>query len=98
MNEYNLYEKFDKSVYSERMSDFLPLLRAHLNINQEKLAYICGSSRQMISLIERKLQPMKWDLFLSCLMIFERNDKTRDLLWQYGIMTAEMEEFLNIRP
>lgn len=52
----------------------LPYLRKELGISQTDLAHKVGLSRQMISLIERKLNPMTWTQFLAIVFFFKSNN------------------------
>lgn len=57
------------------MTQALPYLRRELHISQTELANKVGVSRQMISLIERGLQPMTWTLFLAIVFFFKSNNE-----------------------
>lgn len=52
----------------------LPLLRKELGVSQTELANKVGISRQMLSLIERQLQPMTWTQFLAIVFFFKSNN------------------------
>lgn len=56
------------------LSQALPYLRKEIGISQTELATKVGVSRQMISLIERQLQPMTWTLFLAIVFFFKCNN------------------------
>lgn len=58
----------------DTLTKALPLLRKELNISQTELAEKVGISRQMISLIERQLQPMTWTQFLAIVFFFKCNN------------------------
>lgn len=51
----------------------LPQLRKELGVSQTDLAHKVGLSRQMISLFERKIQPMTWTQFLAIVFFFRSN-------------------------
>lgn len=87
---------FPKEKYIRLMSQNLPILRIRLGISQEELAELTGSSKQMISLIERGVRPMMWDTFMSMQYVFRRNSETRDMLQFFGIYTKEFDDFINI--
>lgn len=87
---------FPKKKYTELMAENLPMLRMKLGINQDELAELIGSSRQMLSLIERGVRPMMWDTFMSMIYVFRINPSTRELLEFLGLYTQELEDFLNI--
>ena len=56
------------------LSQALPHLRKEIGVSQTTLANKVGVSRQMISLIERQLQPMTWTLFLAIVFFFKSNN------------------------
>lgn len=87
---------FPKKKYTELMAENLPMLRMKLGINQDELAELIGSSRQMLSLIERGVRPMMWDTFMSMIYVFRINSSTSKLLEFLGLYTEELEDFLNI--
>ncbi len=51
----------------------LPQLRKELGVSQTDLAHKVGLSRQMISLIERQVNPMTWTQFLAIVFFFRSN-------------------------
>lgn len=56
------------------LSQALPILRREMGISQTELANKVGVSRQLISLIERQLQPMTWTQFLAIVFFFKCNN------------------------
>ena len=56
------------------LSQALPYLRKEMGVSQTDLANKVGVSRQMISLIERQIQPMTWTLFLAIVFFFKCNN------------------------
>lgn len=72
MAEYKLTEKQREMIST--LSLALPQLRKEIGISQTYLADKVGVSRQMISLIERQLQPMTWTLFLAIVFFFKCNN------------------------
>ena len=63
-----------KQKMIETLSMALPYLRKEIGVSQTELATKVGVSRQMISLIERQLQPMTWTLFLAIVFFFKCNN------------------------
>ncbi len=96
MRKSRIDNDFPKKKYTELMAENLPMLRMKLGINQDELAEIIGSSRQMLSLIERGVRPMMWDTFMSMIYVFRINPSTHDLLEFLGLYTQELENFLSI--
>ena len=72
MDEYKLTEEKKKMI--SVLSQALPVLRKEIGVSQAELARRVGVSRQMISLIERQLQPMTWTLFLALVFFFKSNN------------------------
>ncbi len=72
MSNYKLTTE-QKNMIST-ISRALPHLRKEIHISQTELAHKVGVSRQMISLIERQLQPMTWTLFLAIVFFFKCNN------------------------
>ena len=83
-----------KNALIENMSDNLPTLRKKMNISQKGLAEKIGVSRSTIATIERKKKKMTWNMFLSLVLIFTKNDETNKLLSVMGIYTDELNEFI----
>lgn len=69
----------------------LPILRAKANFTQAKLAEIIGISRQTLVAIENNKRQMSWSTFLSCLLVFQNNPETKQLLNFYDISSDELK-------
>ena len=72
MADYKLTEEQRRMI--SVLSQAMPHLRKELGVSQTELANKVGVSRQMISLIERQLQPMTWTLFLAIIFFFKCNN------------------------
>lgn len=79
-----------KSIYVERMTENLPVLRAKLGVTQSELAEIAGISRQTILSVEKKQREMTWNMFLALLYIFTANEKTAPLVDLFEIRDDEL--------
>ena len=77
--KYYLSEE-EKYALIEKLTPELPLLRAKAEISQEEIANIIGTSRQTYGAIERKARKMSWNTFLSLILLFDNNDKTKEIL------------------
>ena len=86
----------EKSFVMKNMVDNLSILRSRLNISQEQLAGLIGVTRQTISTFESGQRKMTWSVFLALVLIFFRNEPTKNLLVALGIYTPELNGFLNI--
>lgn len=85
----------NRDLLVERMSDNLPVLRKKLKLSQEELAKIVGSSRYTVMLYETKKRKMPWNIFLSLVLLFDKNEETAVLLRALDIYTSELDLFLN---
>lgn len=78
------------------MSDNLSVLRAKLELSQEELANIIGTTRQTLSAIENGQRKMVWSVFLSLVLIFLKNRETKKMMILLGIYTKELDNMLTI--
>lgn len=84
----------DKLVYN--LTEELPILRAKIALSQEEISEIIGVSRQTYSAIERKRRKMSWNTFLSLILLFDNNDKTKEILKMTGIFSESLRNLLNV--
>lgn len=90
------YKELDREKLINILTDELPVLRAKIGLSQDDLCNIIGISRQTFSAIETKKRLMTWNTFLSMILVFESNDKTRELLETVGAFPPALKELLNI--
>ena len=83
-----------KELFIKNMTENLPTLRKKLDISQEELSEKIGVSRSTIAGIENKKRTMSWNMFLSLLLIFIKNEDTDKLLNVMGIYTDELNAFI----
>ena len=83
-----------KELLIKNMTENLPTLRKRLGISQEELSGKGGVSRSTIAGIENKKRSMSWNMFLSLLLIFIKNEDTDRLLNVMGIYTDELNAFI----
>mgnify|MGYP000395136985 FL=1 len=83
-----------KELLIKNMTENLPTLRKRLGISQEELSEKVGVSRSTIAGIENKKRSMSWNMFLSLLLIFIKNEDTDRLLNVMGIYTDELNAFI----
>lgn len=83
-----------KEVLINRMQDNLKILRLKLNMSQEQLAVLAGTSRFTIMALESKTRKMTWSTFMSLLLIFTKNTETDKMLTLFEIYTDELNEAL----
>ena len=78
------------------MTENLPVLRAKLGITQEDLAEKIGISRSTIVSIENNKREMKWNTFLSLILVFTKNEDFNKELKVMEIYTDELHDFIKI--
>lgn len=85
----------DRDRLIDLLAEELPVLRAKIGLSQEELSGIVGISRQTYSSIETKKRKMAWATFLSLLLFFDHNEKTKPLLKSIGVFPEALEQLLN---
>lgn len=78
----------------QAMAKNLSVLRLKLNLSQDALSEVLGSTRQTISAIENSQRQMNWQMFLSLVLIFLKNKETKRLMIVLGIYTKELDNYL----
>ena len=72
------------------------MLRAKTGASQAEIAEVIGIARQTYSAIESGRKNMSWNTFMSLILFFKENTKTRDILNILGIYTNELERYIKI--
>ena len=85
----------DREQLIRLLTEELPVLRAKIGLSQSELSNIIGISRQTYSAIETKKRKMTWSTFISLVLFFEHNEKTRPLLISVGAFPESLEQMLN---
>lgn len=85
----------DKKSYIKMLTDDLPVFRARIGISQEGLCMILGISRQTYSAVETGRRQMSWHTFLTLLLYFSYNVKTKTMLEDSRIISGKLAELLN---
>lgn len=88
-------QEMDKKQMINTLTEELPVLRAKAGLSQDELSDIIGVSRQTYSSIETKKREMSWNVYLSLILVFENNEKTKDLLETLGAFPDELKNLLN---
>ena len=88
-------QEIDKERLIDILTEELPVFRAKIGLSQDDLSSIIGISRQTYSSIETKKRKMSWNTFLSLILVFENNEKTRGLLEAIGAFPSELKQVLN---
>lgn len=79
----------------DNMVDNMPVLRAYLNISQEKLGKYIGVSRQTIVDFENRRRDMTWPAYLSILFFFSANKMSKKLVDALNLYPTDFEEYIN---
>ena len=85
----------DKKSYIKMLTDDLPVFRARIGISQEELCMILGISRQTYSAVETGRRQMSWHTFLTLLLYYSYNVKTKTMLEDSRIISGKLAELLN---
>lgn len=89
-------QEINKERLIDILTEELPVLRAKIGLSQDDLSGIIGISRQTYSSIETKRRRMSWNTYLSLILVFENNEKTRSLLEAIGAFPDDLKKVLNI--
>lgn len=89
-------QEIDREKLIGILTEELPVLRAKIGLSQDDLCNIIGISRQTYSAIETQKRQMSWNTFLSLILVFENNEKTRSLLQTTGAFPDSLKEMLNV--
>lgn len=85
---------FSREELTKKMAENLPVLRKKLKLSQEKLAELIGASRYTIMSVETGKRHMTWNLFLSLVLLFEKNSETAVLIRALDIYTDEFDSMI----
>ena len=86
-----------RNALIENMASNLPTLRKKMDISQEGLATLIGVSRSTLATIESKKKTMTWNMFLSLVLIFTKNEETDKLLNVMKIYTDDLNDYIKNR-
>lgn len=75
-----IYEQSEKERLIASLTTHLPVLRATASISQEQLAAAIDISRQTYSAIETQKKQMSWNIYMSLILYFNSNEKTKTML------------------
>jgi DNA-binding XRE family transcriptional regulator len=89
-------QEIDKEQLIDILTEELPVLRAKIGLSQDDLSDIIGISRQTYSSIETKKRKMSWNVFLSLILMFDNNEKTKGMLEATGAFPENLRNILNI--
>lgn len=89
--------KEEKKILCQNLGEKLPTFRTALNISQDDLASIVSISRQTLSAIENQQRVMTWTTFLALVLVFFRNEQTKNMLVSLSVYTPELNSYLTIQ-
>jgi len=76
--------------YTEKMVDYLPVLRASAQITQNQLAKKLGVTRSTAVAIESRKRPLQWYMYLAMITVFMQNEDSKKLLESFRLYDAEL--------
>lgn len=88
--------EIDRDHLIDILSEELPSLRAKIGFTQDQISNTIGISRQTYSAIETKRRRMPWNIYLSLIMFFTHNEKTKPIVESIGAFPEELKDSLNI--
>lgn len=87
----------EKQNYCATLGGHLKRLRAIVGFTQEDLADLSGISKERISRIENGAYPMRWNHFISFVMVFTMNTNTKEYLVASKILTPRLLQALQMK-
>lgn len=81
--KWQLNEKTKRELI-DALTPELAALRTKADISQGELANLIGVSRQTYGAIERQVRKMTWNTYLSLILFYDQNKKTRKMLRAIG--------------
>lgn len=87
----------EKQNYCAILGNHLKRLRAIVGFTQEDLASLSGISKERISRIENGAYPMRWNHFISFIMVFTMNTNTKEYLVASKILTPRLLQALQMK-
>lgn len=78
------------------MASELSVLRGEIGLSQEQLCDILGVTRAHLSRIENHKQKLQWNMFLSILLFFYQNDKTRKAVEEAELLPDNLRDVLRV--
>ena len=88
--------EIDRDHFIDVLSEELPSLRAKIGFTQDRIGNTIGISRQIYSAIETKRRRMPWNIYLSLIMFFTHNEKTKPIVESIGAFPEELKDSFNI--
>ena len=90
------FENPRKEELIDKLSEDLLILRTKTSMSQEEIANAIGISRQTYSAIETKKRKMSWNTFLTLILFFDFNEKTKNYVENSGIFPYSLKRVLNV--
>lgn len=77
--EFSLSES-EKKAFVDALIPELTTLRAKAGVSQAEISNFIGTSRQTYGAIERRVQKLSWNTYLSLILFYDYNHKTHDMI------------------
>ena len=75
--------------YTDKMVDYLPVLRASAQITQNQLAKKLGVTRSTTVAIESRKRSLQWYMYLAMITVFMQYDDSKKLLDSFELFDGE---------
>lgn len=95
-SDFDEISELDKETLIDVLTEELPALRAKIGLSQDELSNIIGISRQTYSAIETNKRKMSWNTFLSLILLFDNNEKTKSYIEHSGVYPQALRKLFNI--
>ena len=87
----------EKQNYCGTLGSHLKRLRSIVGFTQEDLASLSGISKERISRIENSAFRMRWNHFVSFIMVFTMNTNTKEYLVASKILTPRLLQAMQMK-
>ena len=84
-----------QQTYTDKMVEYLPVLRAATNITQNQLAKKLGVTRSTIVAIESRKRPLKWHMYLALITVFMQNEDSKKLIESFELYDEKTIKQIN---
>ncbi len=93
---YTEINKKDREKLISILTDELLVLHAKIELSQSEISKIVGMSRQTYSSVETKKRMMSWASFLSLVLFFVHNEKTRSIFIVIDAFPEQLEKMFKV--
>lgn len=84
-----------QKLLKNKLAEILRPLRAQIGLSQAEIARILGIARYTYSNIETRRNEMTWTHFLAIVCFYSQNQKTKEMLNIFEILSPELKYWFN---